>query len=85
MKITEARRKTKAWEMVEEISVHAQSLDPKRDWNESQKAVCDIYKIAHSIRSLSCRKSHPGWCDDVDASIRSSRTKKGEKACGPQL
>mgnify|MGYP001571949895 CR=1 FL=1 len=73
MRITEAMRKTMAWEMIEEISTHAESLDPKRDWKESQEAVCDIYKIAHSIRSPGCRKNHPDWSDKIDAAIRNSK------------
>jgi len=73
MRITEAMRKTMAWEMIEEIATHAQSLHPRRDWKESQKAVCDIYRIAHSIRSPGCRKNHPDWCVDIDAAVRNRK------------
>jgi len=70
MKITEAMRRKMAWEMIGEISTHAQSTDPKRDWQESQEAVCAIYRIVHSIDAPSCRKNHGDWLKPVDAAIR---------------
>lgn len=78
MKITESMRREMAWEMVEEISTHAESLDPKRDWEESQDAVVAIYKIAHSIRSIGCRKNHAAWSDSIDAAIRASRKRSAK-------
>ena len=62
--------------MIEEISADAQSLDPKRDWKESQKAVCEIYEVIHSIRSPACRKNHPRWIGEIYKAIRKSEKKK---------
>lgn len=76
MKITESMRRKAAWEMIEEISSHHQSIHPKKDWKESHEAVCDIYKIAHSIRAIKCRKNHPHWCDKIDDVIRNQGKKK---------
>ena len=76
MKITEAARKRMAWEMVEEISTDAESLNPRKTWRRSHEAVCLIYELAHSIRSPKCRKNHPAWVEKIDAAIRSSRRKK---------
>ena len=72
-KITEAMRRKMAWELVEEISTHAQSTDPQRDWKDSHDAICNVYRIAHAIRLIGCRKNHPKWCDAIDAAIRAKR------------
>lgn len=76
MKITEAARRRTAWEVVEEVATHAESLNPKRDWEESHDAVVAIYQIAHSIRTPKCRKNHPKWIDRVNAAVRDSRRKR---------
>lgn len=76
MKITEAMRLKAALEMIEEISSYAQSTDPRRDWDDSHKAVCEIYQIIHSIRALNCRKNHLDWVERIDAFITKQRKKK---------
>jgi len=68
--ITEKQRTIKALEMIEEISADAQKTDPKRDWKESQDAICAIYRIVHSIRSPECRHNHPSWCKRIDDAVR---------------
>lgn len=70
MKISEEQRLATALEMIEEISTHAQSTNPERDWKSSQEAVCRIYKIVHSIRSLMCRKNHPLWLKEIDEEVK---------------
>lgn len=72
MKITEGARAKKALEMIEEISVDAQSTNPQRDWKRSQDAVCEIYRLVHSIRSPGCRKNHKQWCLKIDTAIRAA-------------
>ena len=62
-----------AVEMIEEESADAQSTDPKRDWKRSHEAVCRVYEIAHSLRSIECRKNHPSWSDSIDAAIRAGK------------
>lgn len=73
MRITEAMRLKKALEIVEEASSDAQSLDPKRDWKESQNAVCLIYEIIHSIRAPKCRKNHMEWVKQIDNAIKQEK------------
>jgi hypothetical protein len=63
-------RQRKGLEMIEEIAANAQTTAPKRDWKESQEAVCKIYEIIHSLRAPRCRKNHPGWGKAIDAAIR---------------
>lgn len=69
-KISEDERLDKALEMIEEISVHAQTLHPKDFWKESAQAVSKIYEIIHSIRTPKCRKNHPRWCKQIDDALR---------------
>lgn len=76
MKITESSRKRAAWELVEKISTYAQSLNPKRDWEQSYKAVVKTYQIAHSIRAPQCRKNHPDWIKEVDDVIRAEKSRR---------
>ncbi len=75
-KISEADRLGMAMEMIEEVSADAQSTDPKRDWKESQDAVCYIYELAHAARAPKCRKNHPGWAKKIDAAIIAERRKQ---------
>ena len=74
--ITEKERRDFAWGMIDDISAHAESLDPKRDWKESQDAVCRIYEITHSILAPKCRKNHPGWVKQIDEAILADRRSK---------
>ncbi len=69
MKISEQVRTSMGLEMIEDIATCAQSTDPKRDWKKSHDAVCKIYEIVHSIRSVACRKNHPQWCQQIDDAI----------------
>ena len=62
--------------MIEEASADAQSLDPKRDWERSHDAVCEIYEIIHSIRAPDCRKNHPKWIGRIFKTILRSEKKK---------
>lgn len=72
-RITESDRRRVAWEMIEEISSNAQSTCPKETWQESHDAVCEIYMIAHAIRAIKCRKSHPSWCNKIDDAVLAER------------
>jgi len=73
MRITERQRLAMALEMIEEISADAQSVSPRREWKESQDAVCLIYELVHSIRSPGCRKNHPEWAKKIDDAIKARR------------
>lgn len=50
-----------AIEEIEDISIEAQSTNPKRAWLASHTAVCAIYRIAHAARAPKCRRNHPKW------------------------
>ena len=76
--ITDSDRLEMGLEMIEEISADAQSLNPKRDWKKSQEAVCEVYRIVHSLRSPACRKNHKDWSDKIDAAIKADRARRGE-------
>ena len=75
-KITDRMRRDYALDIIEDISTYAQSTDPKRDWKKSQEAVCQIYRIAHTILLPKCRKNHAQWSDQIDAAIKSERRSK---------
>ncbi len=76
-RISEAERTEKALEMIEEVSADAQSLDPKRDWKQSQEAVCRVYELVHSIRCPKCRKNHPRWYMQIDATAHHDECRSG--------
>ena len=73
MKITEKMRIKTALEMIEDISSDAQSTCPKKTWQTSHDAVCEIYKLVHSLRSIGCRKNHPAWLEKIDAGVMASK------------
>lgn len=69
--ITEKMRVEYGLSMIEEISCHAESLDPQRDWKQSSDSISEIFRIAHSLNSPSCRKNHTRWCQKIDDLIMS--------------
>ena len=76
-KITDRMRRDYALDIIEDISTYAQSTDPKRDWKKSQDAVCQIYRIAHTILIPKCRKNHPRWTGELDAAVRARLRREG--------
>lgn len=64
--ITENMRVEYGLSLIEEISCHAESLDPQRDWKQSSDAISEVFRIAHALNSTSCRKNHPSWCQKID-------------------
>ena len=33
---------------------------------EKNKAISEIYKIAHTLASPNCRKNHPQWTEEIE-------------------
>lgn len=65
-----------AMEVIEQITSNAQSIEPKRDWKESQEAINAAFRIAHAARKPSCMSAHPDWGDPIDAAMSQQRRKK---------
>lgn len=74
--VTDGERLKFGLELVDEIAAYAQSTNPERDWDQTHKAVCDIYEVTHSILSPDCRKNHPEWIAKLDAYILKRRSEK---------
>lgn len=67
--IIESIRLETGIKIIEAIAANAQSVRPKKHWFELNKAVCEIYRIAHTISSPKCRKNHKDWLKKLDADI----------------
>ena len=65
-----------ALRLIDDITANAQSLDPKRDWEQSHDAVCQAYEIAHAAFNPSCMKAHPLWGKPIDVVVKEMRKER---------
>jgi len=72
MKITEAMRRKKAWELIQEASEEASA----NSGSKADEALSFIYRIAHAMASPGCRRNHPAWTRSIDAAIRAGERNK---------
>ena len=71
MKITEAMRRKKAWELIQEAAEEAS----ENKGSKADEALNSIYRIAHTMASPGCRRNHSAWTRSIDAAIRAGRNK----------
>ena len=72
MKITEAMRRKKSWEMIHEIAEDASA----NSGSKADEALNSIYRIAHTMGTPKCRKNHANWIKPIDAAIRAGERNK---------
>lgn len=72
MKITEAMRRKKAWEMIQETAEEAS----ENRGSKADEALNFIFRIAHTMASPGCRRNHSAWTRSLDAAIRARRKGK---------
>ena len=72
MKITEAMRRKKSWEMIQETAEEASA----NKGSKADEALNFIYRIAHTMASPGCRRNHSDWTRSIDAAIRAGERNK---------
>jgi hypothetical protein len=72
-RITEPMRQKMAWEMIQESAENASCSTSE---SLRANALDSIFRIAHTMTSIRCRKNHPGWTKAIDDAIRAKPWRK---------